>query len=228
MTPSERQELEKLRDGWRDAGQNYKQYKDPERNADARAMFNLCSDDLDAYLSSHAEDGTSRALAFIESRGYRRCDVPACNCGSWHGGHAENRLGELHDALEQAGIDMNGRTLLKVVTELAKAHAEDGEGRGWQLTPQEVELIIEGLTQREMWQSGYALADRFETVKFGALVLPAPPSIPEPGKPVVGICDACGAENVELYVIRDRQMSGVCVCKHGCSAPSEAKEARNV
>jgi len=32
---------------------------------------------------------------FIHSRGYRRCDIAACNCGSWHGGHAEDRLSEI-------------------------------------------------------------------------------------------------------------------------------------
>ena len=25
-----------------------------------------------------------KALAFLEREGYRRCDIPACNCGSWH------------------------------------------------------------------------------------------------------------------------------------------------
>lgn len=32
------------------------------------------------------------AIAFIEREGYRRCDIPACNCNSWHGGHANDRL----------------------------------------------------------------------------------------------------------------------------------------
>jgi hypothetical protein len=29
-------------------------------------------------------DEHERAVNFLEGRGYRRCDVPACNCGSWH------------------------------------------------------------------------------------------------------------------------------------------------
>jgi hypothetical protein len=29
-------------------------------------------------------DEHDRALNFLEGRGYRRCDTPACNCGSWH------------------------------------------------------------------------------------------------------------------------------------------------
>lgn len=55
---------------------------------------------------------------FIESRGYRRCDVPACNCGSYHGGHATQRLGEIIDALEDGGVDMNGKTILSAVKAL--------------------------------------------------------------------------------------------------------------
>jgi len=27
----------------------------------------------------------AQAKAFLESEGYRRCDIPACNCGSYHG-----------------------------------------------------------------------------------------------------------------------------------------------
>lgn len=29
-------------------------------------------------------DRASKAEAFIRTLGYRRCDVAACNCGSWH------------------------------------------------------------------------------------------------------------------------------------------------
>ena len=36
---------------------------------------------------------------FIERRGYRRCDIPACNCGSFHGGQAEERLTEIQQQL---------------------------------------------------------------------------------------------------------------------------------
>lgn len=27
---------------------------------------------------------SSKQAAFLERQGYRRCDIPACNCGSWH------------------------------------------------------------------------------------------------------------------------------------------------
>lgn len=32
-----------------------------------------------------------KAEDFIRSRGYLRCDMAACNCGFWHGGHASRR-----------------------------------------------------------------------------------------------------------------------------------------
>jgi hypothetical protein len=60
-------------------------------------------------------------LAFIEREGYRRCDIPACNCESFHGGHAMARLTEIADALDEAGIDRNGRTILSAVQALVAA-----------------------------------------------------------------------------------------------------------
>ncbi len=56
-------------------------------------------------------------LSVLYRRGYVRCDVPACNCNGWHGGHAEARLGEIHDALEEAGIDLNGKTIRLGISE---------------------------------------------------------------------------------------------------------------
>ena len=55
-----------------------------------------------------------RLRAFIESRGYRRCDIMVCNCGSFHGGHAESRLSEIDEALP----DANGPTILQRVQAL--------------------------------------------------------------------------------------------------------------
>lgn len=65
-----------------------------------------------------AENAVLRAeLEVAESallrKGYRKtCDIAACNCGSqWnHGGHAEQRLSEIGEALRGAGF--NGGTLL--------------------------------------------------------------------------------------------------------------------
>ena len=62
---------------------------------------------------------------FIEAEGYRRCDVPACNCGSFHGGHANQRLHELFDTLDPA----NGQTALARAEELRAENARLIEDR---------------------------------------------------------------------------------------------------
>ena len=41
---------------------------------------------------------------FLLRHGYRRCDIPACNCNSWHGGHANERLKEIGDYLQSVGM----------------------------------------------------------------------------------------------------------------------------
>ncbi len=67
-------------------------------------------------LAERAERG-ERALSFIEVQGYRRCDIPACNCGSWHGGHLSARFDEIEVLLEDA-METNGKTLLACVREI--------------------------------------------------------------------------------------------------------------
>ena len=62
-----------------------------------------------------AEADRDKAHGFIARKGYRRCDIPACNCNSWHGGHALERLEEIGDALTDAGIDPNGGTVINRV-----------------------------------------------------------------------------------------------------------------
>ena len=59
------------------------------------------------------KERAENAESFIGHRGYRRCDIPACNCGSWHGGDMEQRFDELHDAIGE-----NGKTLLKAAQDL--------------------------------------------------------------------------------------------------------------
>ena len=56
-----------------------------------------------------------RASWFLDSQGYRRCDIAACNCPYWHGGHAGERLREAHDLLAEAGLRPHERTLLKAL-----------------------------------------------------------------------------------------------------------------
>jgi hypothetical protein len=55
------------------------------------------------------------AEEFLRARGYYRCDIPACNCGSWHGGHAESRLTEIYDEL---GWLTQGVTALEAIKQL--------------------------------------------------------------------------------------------------------------
>jgi hypothetical protein len=45
---------------------------------------------------------------FILREGYRRCDISACNCGSWHGGTWQRRLYEIRDALNDADVPLCG------------------------------------------------------------------------------------------------------------------------
>ena len=59
-----------------------------------------------------------RRQEFMGRQGYRPCTIPACNCNSWHGGHAGQRLDEVREAMEDAGMDMNGKTILEGVKEL--------------------------------------------------------------------------------------------------------------
>lgn len=72
---------------------------------------------------SDRDERGQKALDFIERRGYRRCDIAACNCGSWHGGHAENRLRDFHEALVQADVETNGKTLLGALGEVLAERA---------------------------------------------------------------------------------------------------------
>ena len=61
-------------------------------------------------------DALERAESFIAREGYRRCDVPACNCGSWH--PSEGWYARFREIDEAVG-DHSGRTLLAEVKRLA-------------------------------------------------------------------------------------------------------------
>lgn len=56
---------------------------------------------------------------FLIRNGYRECDIAACNCGSWHGGHASDRLRELREVIGE-----NGKTLLQSATDLQQQLAQ--------------------------------------------------------------------------------------------------------
>ncbi len=81
--------------------------------AEARNLVPALLDDLDAALA----ENEARA-DFMRREGYRPCDVPACNCNSWHGGHAAERLRDLRDLLDGEGWSKNGSTILGDVKSL--------------------------------------------------------------------------------------------------------------
>lgn len=57
------------------------------------------------------EDELRARRYFMMNRGYRFCDIMACNCVSWHQGHAENRLNEISDLLMNFDAKKSGTTL---------------------------------------------------------------------------------------------------------------------
>jgi len=54
----------------------------------------------------------------VEHAGFRRCDAPTCNCGSWHQvGGFKARFDEIKEAVAEH-INLNGMTLLNAVKSL--------------------------------------------------------------------------------------------------------------
>jgi len=88
-------------------------YRDECEHGHLRRKCNECD------LAAEIRDLTH----FILGAGYRRCDIPACNCHSWHGGHANERLRELSEELDTQGV-----TILEAVRKL-KQRVEDLEAR---------------------------------------------------------------------------------------------------
>ena len=76
-----------------------------------------------ADFGDDADELTARRR-FMVSRGFRFCSMPACNCNSWHGGHAERRLDEINHLLDSHGARQNGETLLEAIERLLKGDGE--------------------------------------------------------------------------------------------------------
>ena len=58
--------------------------------------------------------------------GFVECDILACNCGSWHARHGyPERFREFADALEEHGIDMNGKTAISALREVLSSRATE-------------------------------------------------------------------------------------------------------
>lgn len=68
------------------------------------------------------EETVETLRRFLGWEGYVRCDIPACNCGSWHGRYGLHaRWREVKDALAEAGHPLtndNGNTPLRALREL--------------------------------------------------------------------------------------------------------------
>ena len=55
----------------------------------------------------------------LSRNGFVRCDIAACNCGSWHARYGlPERFAELTEAMSDAGEQLNGVTLLGAVQAL--------------------------------------------------------------------------------------------------------------
>jgi len=93
------------------------------KNEEAREIANYAWYDHAAPLLDELES----RQRFMASRGYQPCDIPACNCNSWHGGLAEERLREWGELL---GSRTQGETLLsatsKILEELEAAREAMG------------------------------------------------------------------------------------------------------
>lgn len=64
------------------------------------------------------KDELKERRSFMSSEGYQSCSNPACNCNSFHGGHAGRRLEELSYLLQSEGL-WDG-TILKSVEKLVE------------------------------------------------------------------------------------------------------------
>ena len=109
---------------------------------------------LQAQLAAIKQERDEAEYA-LQSKGYRKsCDIMACNCGDqWnHGGHAQERLRELRDALPF----VNGKTLLTIATDLV----EERDGQAMQIDALCTHLSAT-ITERDrlkeavLWALGY-------------------------------------------------------------------------
>ena len=113
---------------------------DAERIAGLVAGLHTEQDRTHRYLAraERAEADLSVAQDYLRRNGHVECDIPACNCGSWHHRYGlPERWDEIKSAIEDAGYPLNnanGHVLLKavnqMVADLASAR-EDAERYRW-------------------------------------------------------------------------------------------------
>lgn len=72
-----------------------------------------------AEFDSDADELQARRDFMVRS-GYRFCSILACDCNSWHGGHAQTRLEELHAMLYDHDAQENGEVLIDAVQRILR------------------------------------------------------------------------------------------------------------
>jgi len=78
--------------------------------------------------SAELEERLRKAEWVLSNAGFRRCDIPACNCGSWHQiGGFKARFDEILEAVQEADYSTNGKTLLEVVKEVIADAKRSGD-----------------------------------------------------------------------------------------------------
>src|SRR5688572_17144579 len=97
----EREEVETLSDAWaeRDAAIQSRVGAEAARNvletlvAQLRRQNDSQADTIREIRNTSARHKyrVDKLEAFLEGEGYRRCDIAACNCGSWHQMRAQER-----------------------------------------------------------------------------------------------------------------------------------------
>jgi len=71
-----------------------------------------------ADLISALLDEVSSITDVLYRNGFVRCDISACNCGSWHARYGlQERFNGIKDALSEA-TDLNGKTVLSALNEV--------------------------------------------------------------------------------------------------------------
>lgn len=111
------------------------------------------------------EQRLEKAEWVLNNAGFRRCDIMACNCGSWHQvGGFKARFDEIKEAVEEADYSTNGKTLLEVVKEvIADAKRNGAAAQPAPRTPAEGEDVAERLKNANDYHDHHPLTGARKT-----------------------------------------------------------------
>ena len=91
-----------------------------------------------AVLQSLEVQGWREAVDVLHRNGFVKCDIAACNCGSWHARYGlPERMQEVKDALAEAGHPLsndNGNLVINALNQLieeAQPWKRDAERYRW-------------------------------------------------------------------------------------------------